>query len=299
MKKRNYILPFLLMVTFAVVLYNMDYITDFIIGLTTPEPKVVLPEPNQYSRNISYQYVQKDKTFIPYSKHDLMNIFYSFLDNGYDNITFYCPSEYTKCADDMTEIINDQTIITDIGNFVHPYNNFHDVYLSTSSSGEINLKIKRTYTDEQREKINDKVESIMKTILKGETNVKDKILKIHDYIVDNTEYDENGNDDENAYDLFFRGKSKCFGYADAMAIFLDKLGIQNFKTGSVAHVWNAAYIDGEWYHIDVTWDDPVVENGATITNNIRHKFYMVDTNTLLSYDTKEHDFDKKIYSELK
>lgn len=298
-KKYNIILPVLLILAFTAIIIKMDYITSFFIKIINPMPEVQILEPNRYSKDNDYYYVQKSMNFIPYSKQDLMNIFYSFLDNGYDNLTFYCPNEYTTCTEDMTEIINNQTVITDIGNFVHPFNNFHDVYLSTSSTGEINLKIKKTYTEDERAKINDKVDSIMKNILNDKMDVKDKILKIHDYIIDNTKYDEYGRDDTNAYDLFFKGSSKCFGYADAMAIFLDKLGLRNIKIGSNAHVWNAVLIDNEWYHIDVTWDDPVVENGATITNNIRHKFYMVGTNTLLSYDTNEHNFDRKVYHEIK
>ena len=58
-------------------------------------------------------------------------------------------------------------------------------------------------------------------------------------------------------------------------------------------------MDDKWSQIDLTWDDPIVEGNANITDTIRHKFYMVDTNTLLSYDTEEHNFDDTVFLELK
>ena len=298
MKKGNIFVTILFIGIFILTLYKLDDITDFIVTLINPTPKVVLPEKNQYTRNMNYEYVQKTDDFMPYSKQDLLNIFYSYLDNGYDNLTFYCPKEYKECIDDVTKLVNDQTTITDIGNFVHPFNNFRDVYLTTSTSGEVNLKITKTYTEKEQIAINEKVDEIFKTVFKDNMDLNDKILAAHDYIVDNTTYDETKNEDLNAYNLFYEKKAKCFGYADAMAIILDRLGVKTFKIGSSAHVWNVVYLNDEWSHIDVTWDDPIVINNATITNTIRHKFYMIDTKTLLEYDEEEHNFNQKVYLEL-
>lgn len=298
MKKKNIFTSILFIGIFVLTLYKLDDITDFIIQYISSTPEVVLPEKNQYARDMNYEYVQKTNDFLPFSKQDLLNIFYSYLDNGYDNLTFYCPKEYKECIDDITAIVNDQTIITDVGNFVHPFNNFHDVHLTTSTSGEVNIKITKTYTDEEIDAISKKIDEIFKTIFTNDMDLNDKILAVHDYIIDNTTYDETGDDDLNAYNLFFEKKAKCFGYADAMAIILDKLGVKAFKVGSNAHVWNAVYLGNEWNHIDVTWDDPIVINGTTITNTLRHKFYLIDTKTLLEYDAEEHNFNKKVYLEV-
>lgn len=299
-KKMGVFIPSFLIILLALVLYRLDDITDVASGLIDATPKVVISKANEYSLNNDYSFVQKSRDFIPYSRQDLINIFYSILDNGYENFTFYCPSEYVECIDDMTNIISNKTLITDIGNFVHPFNNFQFVELTTSSSGEINIKITKTYEETEIEAVNRKVDEIMANIFTDDMTNTDKILKAHDYLIDNTYYDtDENNDDLNAYNLFFEGKSKCFGYADAMSIILNKLGIKNYKVGSASHVWNALYLDGTWQQIDVTWDDPIVEDGSRITSTIRHKFYMIDTETILSYDTEEHGFDFNIYSELK
>lgn len=296
---KKIILPLFLLLLIIATLLKIDIITTYTSRLIGSTPRVYVEKPNSYTTNNNYFFVQKTTTFIPYSKQDIANIFYSFLDNGYKTFTFYCPSEYTECINDITSLINNQTAITDIGNFVHPFNNFSDIYLTTSTSGEINVKIKRTYTDEQINAIDKKVDEIIDKVITDDMDIEDKILTVHDYIIDNTSYDTSDSGEKNAYTLLFEGKSKCSGYADTLAIFLYKFGVKNFKIGSEKHVWNALYIDNKWQQIDVTWDDPVVQNGASISNTIRHKFYMIDTKTLLSYDTNEHTFDTKTYFEVK
>ena len=34
---------------------------------------------------------------------------------------------------------------------------------------------------------------------------------------------------------------------------------------SEAHAWNYVYIDGKWYGLDATFDDPIIRGGGTIT----------------------------------
>ena len=55
----------------------------------------------------------------------------------------------------------------------------------------------------------------------------------------------------------------CQGYAETMKLFLDALGIENklvYGTGGgISHVWNLLCLDGDWYHMDVTWDDPLLD----------------------------------------
>ena len=81
-----------------------------------------------------------------------------------------------------------------------------------------------------------------------------------------------------------------------MAIILNDMGLENYKISSEDHIWNAVKIDGVWYNLDLTWDDPVTDDG---TNVIEHNFFLVDTNTLLNEEKEEHNFDQNVYSELK
>ncbi len=134
----------------------------------------------------------------------------------------------------------------------------------------------------------------------------DKIKAIHDYIINTTVYDqERANAVKNsseyvkyksntAYGPLIEGKAICGGYTDAMALFLDKMGIPNYKVSSEKHIWNLVYIDGAWKHLDLTWDDPVVSTGE---NMLLHTFFLIDSTTLMANDATEHTYNKNIYIE--
>lgn len=297
---KSYITPLLLVFLLGAIIYKLDDVTDFLASFVSATPEVIIENGNQYHSDDSFVYVKKSEEFIPYSKQDLLDIFYSIFDNGYDTFTFYCPSEYTECMDDIESLTNDQTVITDIGNFVHPFNNFTSLKVLTDSLGEVDVIVTKMYSSDMIDAINSKLDRIFDEQLTSDMDINDKILKIHDYIIDNTYYDqEDGKNSGNAYGALVEGKCKCGGYADAMAIALSRLGVKNYKVASEKHVWNAVYLNDEWSQIDLTWDDPIVEDGAILTDTIRHKFYMIDTPTLLSYDTEEHSFDKNVYIELR
>ncbi len=300
-KMKNILSSIVLLVCLAVVIIKLDGITDFASNIISPRPEVTIDNPNAYAHDNNYYYVKKSEDFVPYSKQDLYDILYSILDDGYETFTFYCPSEYEKCISDVEDLTKNQTAITDIGNFVHPYNNFTDIEVVTDSLGEVDIIVNRTYTEEMKNAVNTKLDAIFSSILTEEMDVHDKILALHDYIIDNVVYDENdeSKNSGNAYGALIEGKAKCAGYADAMAIVLSKLKVKNFKVASEKHVWNAVYLDDEWSQIDLTWDDPIVEGSVNLTDTIRHKFYMINTETLLSYDTDEHNFDKNVYIELR
>ena len=99
-----------------------------------------------------------------------------------------------------------------------------------------------------------------------------------------------------AYGVLFEGYGICSGYADAMALFLNYYHIPNYKVVSENHVWNAVYLDGNWYHLDLTWDDPVTENNTNIRLD---NFLLITTEQLEQLNTGYHVYDKSIYLEAK
>ena len=133
----------------------------------------------------------------------------------------------------------------------------------------------------------------------------DKIKVIHDYIVNNTKYDKieatkiDNNNYENisshkAYNVLINGIGVCNGYADALSIFLYYMGIDNFKVSTNNHIWNVLYLNNNWSHIDITWDDPVTSDGSDI---LTHDYFMIST-TDITKDLENHNFDKSLYEEL-
>ena len=80
-----------------------------------------------------------------------------------------------------------------------------------------------------------------------------------------------------------------------MAIFLNYYNIPNFKVVSSNHIWNAVYLDGNWYHLDLTWDDPVIVDGS---DTLEYTFFLITTDELEELETNQHVFDRKVFSEL-
>ena len=135
-------------------------------------------------------------------------------------------------------------------------------------------------------------------------SINDKIKTIHDYIINNTSYDVERNDhgtseyeSNTAYGALIEHQAICSGYADAMAIFLSKFNIENYKIASATHVWNAVKINNTWYHLDLTWDDPVSDQGEILD----HKYFLVTTEELKKTDGElfQHQFDPTVYLEFK
>lgn len=93
----------------------------------------------------------------------------------------------------------------------------------------------------------------------------EKVLKIHDLIVNTTEYVYTGlYEQHNLYGVLVDKKAVCQGYANAFSYFCQLEGIQCVNVNGKAaendtewHEWNRVKVDGKWYNMDVTWDDPV------------------------------------------
>ena len=90
---------------------------------------------------------------------------------------------------------------------------------------------------------------------------------LHDYLALNCEYDKRYYSggmpriSYTAYGALVNRTSVCAGYALAYQHLMEDAGIPcEYVTGmttSGSHAWNIIQIDGEWYHVDVTWDDPI------------------------------------------
>lgn len=282
------------------VIFNLNRISDFLADFLENEKKVSIASNNEYTKDYDFKFVQMSKNYVPYSYQGILNIIFSTLNNGWDSFTFYCPDEYTDCLKDVNKISNgdDKSLLSNINNFVHPYNSYSKIGISSSTTGEVTITVTKLYNDEEIAKINKGVDEIITTEISNDMSIEDKILKIHDYIINNTRYDINksSNYSYTAMGPLFNGTAVCSGYADLMAIFLTKFGVKNFKVASDTHVWNAVNINGEWLSLDLTWDDPVTKNSDVDT--LLHQFFLVNKQKLFEFDTKDHNYDATIYQEL-
>ncbi len=311
------IVPFLCFLFLVFLFFNIENLTNKVIHFIKKEPDVILKPKNIYTKEDNFLFVQATDNFTPLSKGDIKNIFYTIVNNGWKEFTFYCPSEYINCLEDVKEFSQDQDLLTHLNNYVHPYNGFSNVKTVISEAGDITISVDYFYSQEEINIINKKIDQIYREIITSDMDLETKVLTIHDYIIEHTKYDvernnENASDYRSyiAYGPLIEGYATCNGYTDAMALFLTKLGVPNFKVAmtpeknskSSGHVWNAIYINEEWLHLDLTWDDPVSSDGK---DYLQHKYFLITTKQLKEIDESgdvmvtEHDFKRSIYLELK
>lgn len=130
----------------------------------------------------------------------------------------------------------------------------------------------------QDEKIAKKAHEVLELAVTGEMEEIEKIKAVHDYIVLNTAYDTTYTR-RSIEDTLLFGSAVCQGYAETMKLFLDALGIENqliYGTGGGEnHVWNLVCLDGSWYHLDATWDDPLDQMGRDTPGYVRYEYFML------------------------
>ena len=278
-------------------LYNL-YRTYFI----KEEKEVTLTASNDYTRDYDFNYVKRTDDFTPSNYQDLLNIYYTVLNSGEEEFSFYCTDEYSECIDDVDSLANNQKVLSTINNFVHPFNSFRHLETSYDDYGKVTLKIEHIYSNNDIKLINAKVEEIEKEIWNSSMSNEDKIKEAHNYIINNSKYDKDRSDNnivkyksDTAYGSLLEGYSLCGGYTDAMELFLEDMGIKSYKISSENHVWNAVNLNNAWYHLDLTWDDPITTDGSDI---LEYNFFLITTSELSELEGEQHNYDKNVYSEL-
>ena len=256
---------------------------------------------NEYFKNKDYKYVQNTNDFVAKDKNHLLNIFYTIINSGVDSFTFYCDDNYTNCKQDIVSLIDNKDTLSSINNFVHPYNSFEKVSTTYDDYGQIDIKVEKVYSQNDILLINKKVDEIINKEIKNNMNNKQKIEAIHNYIINHGKYatdkirEKNKDKQYNkANDILLDGYGLCSSYADAMAIFLHKFGIDNYKIASSSHIWNLVNIDNKWLHLDLTWDDPITKDGK---DKLEKLFLLIDNKRLKDLKVKQHEYDKNIYKE--
>ncbi len=257
---------------------------------------------NEYSKEKDYLTFKHTTDFTPENKEELINVLYTILDDGMDSFIFNCDYE---CTDDIHDITKDNTISM-INNYVHPYNSYNFYNIRVNEYGTVYVDIERNYSNQEISMINNKIQNIVSKIITNNMTDYEKVKAFHDYIINNTIYDEEeaklieNNITDNlsshkAYNVLINGIGVCGGYTDSLAIFLNYLGIDNFKISTDKHIWNVLYIDGNWRHIDMTWDDPVSKPQV---NKLIYDYFMISSDEIIKKDNTKHNFDITLYKEL-
>lgn len=275
-------------------------ISNTIIG-GTKEPEKVSATQVGYGYNNRYYYKNLDR----YSK-----VIYDAIANNIDNIK---TGNYTINIDyDFGEILNNASgqdelkgcyedainaINLDIPDLF--YINFSKMSLiikrsssifATKYSLYINSGDSANYlADEFNSK--DQVELAIRQIVNAKVQVKSKIYgsdyerikNLHDWLIDYMSYDATSNQKATVYGGLIEKRGVCEAYARIYKTLLDEFGIENILVTGTAtnssgetedHMWNYVKLNGEWYAVDVTWDDPIIIGNGTLTDEIKHRYFL-------------------------
>lgn len=137
-------------------------------------------------------------------------------------------------------------------------NTFRIMY---TESGSFFVSFRYLFSGSQKqradEKMNMAAEKAVKNIKKSMSDV-EKALIVHDYLILNCTYD-NTNSRHSAYDCLVGGDCVCQGFSLAYKYILENycgIKVSMCYSKSQNHIWNYVQINGKWYHVDLTADNP-------------------------------------------
>lgn len=300
--KKFFVLGILMIVAGVTFLYKEPILKEYYQFYASNKKNVTI-EKNKYYRDYDFLYVQNTDDFQPHNKQDIKNILYTVLNSGVSEFSFYCPKDYDNCISDVKELGKDQIALSNINNYVHPFNSFKNISTQTDSLGKVKIEVEKAYSDADIKLVSEAVKNVERQVFDDTLSTKDQIKAVHDYIIDNSKYDSNRTDNgvveyksDLAYGPLIEGYGICGGYSDAMELFLEDMNVKSYKISSESHVWNAVNLYDDWYHLDLTWDDPVTNTGVDL---IEDKYFMISTSILLDQEKTQHNFDSSVYLEFK
>ena len=97
----------------------------------------------------------------------------------------------------------------------------------------------------------------------------EKAVWFNDWLVENCRYDFSYSycAPEGA---LARGLGTCEAYHRAYVMLLNSVGIATDRISGDGHVWTGVQLDGNWYHIDTTWDDAGYEDNSV---DLQHLYF--------------------------
>ena len=113
----------------------------------------------------------------------------------------------------------------------------------------------------------------------------DKLLFVHDYLINRISYDYDnflaGTVDDAQFCLYgalIERNAVCEAYSKAFMVIMHRLGFECelVVSDGMAHMWNVVKVNGSWYHMDLTWDDPIMYGADTdLPGRVSHNYFLL------------------------
>lgn len=142
-------------------------------------------------------------------------------------------------------------------------------------------------TFEQYQSVRTEAKRIVNEQLPKGLDAAEQVRWLHDYVVLHVTYDE-GLTHYTAYDAIYSGTTVCQGYALWLQALLEEAGIPSLvvegTAGGTLHAWNMVQVDGYWYHVDATWNDPVTNE----EDEVQYEYFMLSDAEM----RQDHEWDE-------
>lgn len=143
------------------------------------------------------------------------------------------------------------------------------------------LKLTYRYSREDIPAMQAEIDTAADSIFSGfdeNTSDYEKLKAFHDYIVLNCTFTKESEHANTLYGALADGYAQCEGYAFAFDYLCSLADINCYTVAGTnpegeAHAWNMVNLDGMWYHVDCTWDDPILN--PPDTEFIRYYYFLV------------------------
>lgn len=136
-------------------------------------------------------------------------------------------------------------------------------YVTDSTTGYIkSMKLGYLFSKDEISSMQAEIDSEADKILSmitPEMNDYEIVKLFHDYIIINCTYDAKSENPNSIYGTLVQKSALCQGYSQSFSYLCSLAGIDSFIVLGVAnepHMWNIVKMDGDYYHVDLTWDDP-------------------------------------------
>ncbi|UZQ49419.1 transglutaminase domain-containing protein [Clostridium kluyveri] len=223
---------------------------------------------------------------------DLKDIIESKMYNRTTQFSVYYDGDTSDLGSEIISAISD--ILNGDDYLYYSYTGYKISISGYENDVTIDFRFGYLTTKSQENFVDSKVTSILGEIIDSSMNNHEKEKAIHDYIVKNVEYDTSL-ERYSAYNALSEGKTVCQGYALLAYKMLTEAGVESkiiagsagSGSDSEGHAWNLVKLDGKWYHLDCTWDDPIPD----VKGRVLYDYYNL-TDSQISQD---HNWDTSAY----
>ncbi len=174
--------------------------------------------------------------------------------------------------------------------FTPVYNDW--AYMNGVAQQKLNLSVLSASMLDAYEKAESIVEAAKEEVkeMKAPKNVSEEYLMavvLHDKVCEHATYGSACCPSSATSTMLLKGEGVCEGYTRMYSLLLTMAGVENrFICGTGKggkHAWNLVKLNGQWVHVDTTWDD----NGAEAS----HQYFGLSDEMM----EKDHQWDKSCF----